>query len=183
MADIKQAIIRIIHQNECNTLAPSSSSKLTYQVGVDDQTSQLYIRISENSGGGFFSNEWVSLEKIQSIIAKQPAKQSFRSLVFKESFVSRGANNSGFLGAALRGLGIVDAVPKSPFSHTAGDMSKFTKSMQALIKDGTSLPDLIAQRAEALEKKRKEQMETLRKVREAKAKETSKSNISAKQTK
>lgn len=183
MAETKQTIIRIIHQNECNTLAPSSSSKLTYQVGVDDQTFQLYIRISENSGGGFFSYEWVSLEKIQNIISKQPAKQSFRSLVFKEAYVSRGANNSGFLGAALRGLGIVDAVSKSPFNHIAGDMSAFTKSMQAHIKDGTSLPDLIEQRADALEKKRKEQMETLRKVRDAKAMETSKSNTSAKRTK
>lgn len=156
MAETKQTIIRIIHQNECNTLAPSSSSKLTYQV---------------------------SLEKIQSIISKRPAKQSFRSLVFKEAFVSRGANNSGVLGAALRGLGIVEAVPNSPFSHTAGDVSVFNKSMQAHIQDGTSLPDLIAQRAEALEKKRKEQMEKLRKVREAKAKETSKPNTSAKQAK
>ena len=57
MAETKQTITRIIHQNECNTLAPSSSSKLTYQDGVDDQTSQLYICISENSGGGFFSNK------------------------------------------------------------------------------------------------------------------------------
>jgi hypothetical protein len=45
-----EATIRILKEDQ--------TGKLTYQVGADDRAS-VYVRISENHGGGFFSDEWV----------------------------------------------------------------------------------------------------------------------------
>jgi hypothetical protein len=41
-------------------------STLTYQVGQDDES--VHVRITKNTGGGFFSDEWVSLIDIRSVL-------------------------------------------------------------------------------------------------------------------
>jgi hypothetical protein len=46
--------IKVLVTGTCSTL--SAKSKLTYQVGVQDDES-VHVRISKNTGGGFFSDE------------------------------------------------------------------------------------------------------------------------------
>lgn len=48
--------IKVIKTGTCGTL--SGKSKLTYQVSTAEE-SGIHVRISKNTGGGFFSNEWV----------------------------------------------------------------------------------------------------------------------------
>ena len=121
---------RILKKGTCQQIAPSSKGQLTYEVGASQDNQQLYIRVTSNSGGGYFSNEWIALDAIQQTIEEQAPEQPFKSLVFKPLYVSRGANNCGFLSAALRKEGILAVVPKAPYSHLAGDIQAFRAAMQ-----------------------------------------------------
>ena len=48
---------RILITSTCKTL--SAKSTLTYQIGTEDD--ELHVRITKNTGGGFFSDEWISM--------------------------------------------------------------------------------------------------------------------------
>ena len=53
--------MRVLSTGTCDTL--SGSSKLTYHIGcVPD--GEIYLRVHGNTGGGFFSQEWISLRDI-----------------------------------------------------------------------------------------------------------------------
>lgn len=56
---------RIIRKSTCPCL--SEKSTLTYAIGCNPDRSIL-LRVTANSGGGFFSDEWVSLDAIQNAL-------------------------------------------------------------------------------------------------------------------
>lgn len=62
--------VRILSVQSCPTI--SGKSKLTYHLGVAD--SEIQIRLYANSGGGFFSKEWISLK---AILRTVPANLAF----------------------------------------------------------------------------------------------------------
>jgi len=49
--------IRVLKTDTCSTI--TNKGKLTYQLGCSPKE-ELFIRIIENTGGGFFSKEWIS---------------------------------------------------------------------------------------------------------------------------
>lgn len=51
----------------CDTI--TKKSKLTYQIGTLPD-GEIYFRIHKNSGNGFFSREWISLQDIQKVLGK-----------------------------------------------------------------------------------------------------------------
>ena len=54
--------MRVLKTATCKTL--SGKSTLTYQIGaMPDST--VHLRISKNSGKGYFSNEWIEYEGIR----------------------------------------------------------------------------------------------------------------------
>ena len=61
----------------------------------------MYLRIHKNSGNGFFSNEWVSLQDIQKTIGDIPAGKPVTAIVLSELFEGRSVNSPGFLLAVL----------------------------------------------------------------------------------
>ena len=83
-------------------LSPKSPSSLTYHVGYDDNSKSFHFRITANSGGGFFSNEWIPLSDILDTIATTFPVNPFKAIIFKPLYQSKGSNNHGFLAAALR---------------------------------------------------------------------------------
>jgi hypothetical protein len=137
-----QSGIRIIKKANCGLIAPSSTGELTYNIGFDAKDKSFHFRVIGNSGGGYHSREWVSLDAIMEFIEAQPPGQPFKSLILRKVYVSTGANNYGFLAAVLRAEGILVPVPKKPFSHLAGDVAAFRKAMQSLLK--TDLEDEVA---------------------------------------
>ena len=50
--------MRVLSTGTCDTL--SGSSKLTYHIGSMPD-GEIYLRVHSNTGGGFFSQEWISL--------------------------------------------------------------------------------------------------------------------------
>ncbi len=136
---------RIIKQSTCKPISPSAKGKLTYNIGHNDQSKALHIRVIANTGGGFFSNEWIALDDVLSCIEEQPTDDPFKALIFRQLYVSsRSSNNHGFLAAALRAEGILLPVEKAVYSHTLGDVAAFTTAMAKPIKDNVSLEETVA---------------------------------------
>ena len=135
--------MRIIKKGTCGMIAPSSSGQLTYDVGFQEKDKTFHFRVTGNTGGGYFSKEWVSLVAIQERIEAQPPGQPFKSLILRKVYVSTGANNYGFLSAVLRKEGLLLPVPKKPFSHLVGDAALLMKAMQPALKAKTDLEDEV----------------------------------------
>ena len=96
--------MRVLKTATCKTL--SGKSTLTYQVGITPD-SVVHIRITKNSGGGFFSDEWISYDTVQAALKKRREGQAITSFLLIPVFSGKIANNSSFLLAALKHLKLV----------------------------------------------------------------------------
>jgi hypothetical protein len=164
--------LRIIKKSTAPKLSPRAKGSLTYHVGYNDNSKSFHFRITANSGGGFFSNEWVALNDILDIIETISPDKPFKAIIFKSLYQSKGSNNHGFLAAALRSESLLLPVEKQLMSHTLGDTKGIKAAMQQLIKDKVSLDDDVAEAEKIKEAKRAELIAAMK--ASAKKKPTSK---------
>jgi len=157
-----KSTLRIIKKSTAPKLSPRAQGTLTYHVGYNDSDKSLHFRITANSGGGFFSNEWIALNDILETIEITSSDKPFKALIFKSLYQSKGSNNHGFLAAALRAESLLLPVKKQLMSHTLGDVKSFKTSMQQLIKNKVSLEDDVAEAEQIKEAKRAELIETMK---------------------
>ena len=95
--------LKIIQTTKCQTV--SNKSALTYNIGVDDEDN-IFIRIASNTGGGYFSNEWVSLDNITSILG-DVSGEHITSINLIPLFKGKSVNTPGYLLAALLKEGLL----------------------------------------------------------------------------
>jgi hypothetical protein len=136
--------IRILKKAQCGKISSPSELSLTYNIGYHDKSKSLYFRVITNTTGGFFSNEWISLDQILTSIKDSPSDKPFKAIIFKPLYESKGSNNHGFLAAALRAEKLLLPVEKQPMSHITGELKDFDTAMQKLIKSKTNLEDEVA---------------------------------------
>ena len=96
--DTPFAPTKILKTATCKTL--SGKSTLTYQIGSKADSS-VHVHISKNTGGGYFSTEWVSLKDIQDVLEEVPVSESVTSIVLQPLFKGRSVNTPAFLMAVL----------------------------------------------------------------------------------
>lgn len=125
---------RIVKVGECLNL--SAKFKLTYHIGIDDQDS-IMIRVAENEGSGYFSQEWVMLNTILSKL--DSAKKPLTSFSLHGIFAGKSANTPGFIFAVLYAEGIVERDLENPRVYVACDPKPVIESIVALIKAGTDI--------------------------------------------
>ena len=118
--------IRILKKASCPTL--SGKSKLSYQIGSDPE-SALYVRIAENTGGGFFSQEWVPVKAIEQALAKTP--DAITSVALFQLFKGKSVNTPAFLLAVLKHEGVVQAVKGRQRKHMLVDIGQLTGTGKA----------------------------------------------------
>lgn len=94
--------MRIIKIATCPTC--SGKAKLTYHFGCTKEN-QVHLRIVVNSGGGFFSAEWVSLKAILDKLDKVP--QPITAFPFTNLYIGKSVNTPGFLLAVLKQEGLI----------------------------------------------------------------------------
>ena len=94
--------MRIIKIASCPTC--SGKAKLTYHFGCT-KDNQVHIRIVVNSGGGFFSEEWVPLKDTLEALDKAP--HPITAIPFINLFIGKSVNTPGFLLAVLKHEGLV----------------------------------------------------------------------------
>jgi hypothetical protein len=61
--------ITILFRGTCPKLTARGKGDLSYELGIDEETGESYVRISGNGSSGAYSNEWLDLGKIRTLLA------------------------------------------------------------------------------------------------------------------
>jgi hypothetical protein len=125
--------IRSVKIASCPSL--SGKSTLKYNVGCTPD-STIYFRVFENSGGGFFSHEWIPLGAIQKALDKASSDTELTSFLLHPLFSGRSQNSPGFLLAAVKAEGLVRASTKKRRCYERADDSVFLAEVQAWMASG-----------------------------------------------
>ena len=127
--------IRILKVGSCSSR--SGKSMLTYHIGCSPE-SDIYFRVYANSGNGFFSKEWLPLNTILELLAKDG--KSFASFNLQPLLRGKSVNTSAFLLAVLVEEGLVKPSEKKRCYELA-EVSRFMDRIKPLIESKTSLAD------------------------------------------
>ena len=140
-----QPVITII--KKASTKSLEGKATLGYHLGLDE-TSALHWRLSSNSGGGFFSDEWVSFKEIQDALATWPDDQPITSMALRSLFLGKSANNPSFLMATLVKEGVLKRKEDTKRHYELGDVKAFLATVEKL-KAGHSKPSKPRTKAKA----------------------------------
>jgi hypothetical protein len=122
--------MRVLKTSSCKTL--SGKSTLTYQLGATPD-STIHLRITKNSGGGFFSDEWVKYEDIQAVLKERSKDSPIMSHFISPLLQGKSSNTSGFIMAALSHLKLLKPLPKKKRLHELLDPEPFLDTMEKLM--------------------------------------------------
>lgn len=125
-----ETAIRVLKTGSCQSL--SGTGKLGYQVGCEANGS-IHFRVHSNTGGGFFSNEWVPLSAIQQVLDKSPNNKAITSYLLQKLFRGKSINSPAFMFAALQAEGLLKASTEKKRCFERNDPKEFMSRMKALI--------------------------------------------------
>lgn len=117
----------ILRTSSCQAL--SGNGEIGYEFSLDNKKA-LHIRITSNTGSGFFSNESIAMADIEHILFSQPDPSRLTSVALQPLFKGKSVNTPAFLMAALRNEGFVKPIGELKRFHQCID----AKSFKALIK-------------------------------------------------
>lgn len=132
--DVATPIIRILKLGNCPTL--SGKGKLEYHLCCE-ATGDICFRMTSNSGGGYFSSEWVSLKSLQDALEKAP--KPITSYALASLFRGKSVNTPSFLFAALLAEGLVQRDEENPRVYVTCPVDGFLSQVGQLIDAGTDL--------------------------------------------
>ena len=122
--------MRVLSTGTCETL--SGSSKLTYHIGSMPD-GEIYLRVHSNTGGGFFSQEWISLQDILTALKKRPDGRPITSILLNSLFRGKSANTPGFMMAVLLHEKVVRSMQGKLRRHELMDTSAFKAKVDKLL--------------------------------------------------
>jgi hypothetical protein len=125
--------MRVLSTGTCDTL--SGSSKLTYHIG-SSTSGDIHLRVHSNTGGGFFSREWISLRDILTALKKRPEGRPITSILLNPLFRGKSANTPGFLLAVLLHEKVIRSMQGKLRRHELMDPSVFTDKVEKLMASG-----------------------------------------------
>jgi hypothetical protein len=114
----------------------SGKATLTYHFGCNDDK-QVYIRIVANSGGGFFSDEWIKLADIKA--ALDIALFPVTSFPLIKLFIGKSVNTPGFLLAVLKHESLVKLLEGKIRGYEKLDQAPFMLELEKLISSDVNL--------------------------------------------
>jgi hypothetical protein len=116
-ADSISVLYWLLKEGRCKKLGKHAEGGIKYQILASDDRTSLYIRITENEGGGYFSKELVPFDRIVQCIEKCEAGMPFPSKTLAAAYTSRSSNNSGFIAAVLRKEVVLNAAKDVETQH------------------------------------------------------------------
>ena len=122
--------MRVLSTGTCETL--SGSSKLTYHIGSMPD-GEIYLRVHSNTGGGFFSQEWVALRDILTVLKKRPDGKPITSILLYSLFRGKSENTPGFMMAVLLHEKVVRSMQGKLRRHELMDTSAFKAKVDKLL--------------------------------------------------
>lgn len=121
-----------VKEGSAPKLGARAEGSINYNILADNERQRLFIAVTGNKGGGYFSKERVDITKIEACLNTGTSGTPFPSKTFKEAFDGRSSNNAGFLVAVLRHEGLLAAAPEAETQHVrTGDWSAWKKAMLA----------------------------------------------------
>ncbi|WP_296000042.1 hypothetical protein [Rugamonas sp.] len=133
----------LLSAGQAKKLGQQSTGLLSYHVLADHQRRDVLIAVTANDGGGFFSRERVNFRVIETCLEKYKSGLPFVSKALKEAFISKSANNAGFIVAVLRSLGLLGPALEVSTQHVmVGDWAAWQQKM--LAETGTPI-ELVAE--------------------------------------
>ena len=122
----------ILKDATAKKLGKRSEGSISYRLLADADRQLLFIAITDNANGGYFSRERVPFEKVRDCLNSFPNK-GFGSKALREAFIGRSSNNPCFLAAALSAEGLIAADATTESFHKAiGDWSAWEQGVLAL---------------------------------------------------
>jgi hypothetical protein len=130
--DVAHTQFWLLNAGTAKKLGQRSTGILNYHVLTDDNRRGLLIAVTRNEGGGYFSHERVPFGTVVTCLERYKSGVPFVSKVLKDVFISKSANNAGFLCAVLHALGLLAAAPEARTQHVVtGDWSLWEQNMLA----------------------------------------------------
>lgn len=119
----------------CKSL--SGKSTLTYHIACDsDNDNDIYFRIVDNTGNGFFSCEWIALSAIEKAIADRPSITGITAFTLTSLFTGKSVNTPAFLLAVLKAEGLVQLLPNRKRACELIPNPTFSNDIYALVVAG-----------------------------------------------
>ena len=113
-------------------LGARAEGGIRFHVLADAERQHLFVAITGNESGGYFSREKVPFDKIEACLATSQTGKPFPSKTFKNAFVGRSSNNAGFMTAVLRSMNLLAVAPDAETQHVkSGDWAAWKKTMLA----------------------------------------------------
>lgn len=131
---IAQSVLRIVKVGTCTNV--SGKHKLTYHIGCDGEE-VIHFRVYENSGGGYFSTEWVALPAILKAIEIGPTPTT--SFALYPLFNGKSVNTPAFLLAALLSEGLMQIHPDNPRCYATTDANPFMLEIKQLMTSNVNI--------------------------------------------
>ena len=110
---------------------------LHYELSLDNKKA-LHIRITSNTGGGYFSNELIAMSEIEVILFSLSDDERLTSTALQPLFKGKSVNTPAFLMAALRNEGFVKPIGELKRYHQCLDAKSFKALIKKLQKLSTS---------------------------------------------
>lgn len=154
--------LRVIKSAMCTSL--NGKSQHTYNISIDPH-GEIFLYITQSSGGGYWSREPVPMSAIQKLLADVPSDQSITSFLLHPLFSGKSQNNSGFMWAVLKAEGLVELVTDNPRVYRLTDGKAFFDGVQALIASVVGLGAGDQGMAEAVTEKATKKERTGRKLK------------------
>lgn len=122
--------VRIVKSSTCKSL--SGKSELSYHIACDSDN-EIYFRIADNSGNGFFSCEWVKLSDIEAVFDSMKKGEGITSFHLDSLFIGKSVNTPAFLLAVLKAEGLVEPQPLRQRAHDRLPTKDFQEGIFALV--------------------------------------------------
>lgn len=131
---VAKPVLRIVKVGTCTNV--SGKHKITYHIGCDTEE-VIHFRIYENSGGGYFSTEWVTLPAILKAIEIGPTPTT--SYALYSLFNGKSVNTPAFLLAALLSEGLMQIHPDNPRCYAIVDKNPFISEIKQLMASNVNI--------------------------------------------
>lgn len=113
------------------TKSVTGKSYIHYEIGNDPE-GVMHIRVITNTGGGYFSNEWVSFSDIYKEL-DQHGDKPLTSFLLSPLYEGKSVNTPAFLLAAMKNEGLIIPHPEKARCYAKTDPTEFIKGIQALV--------------------------------------------------
>jgi hypothetical protein len=110
-----------VRSNTIRKLSERSSGRITYRIGIGE-AGAVYLAVTDNEGGGYFSPEWVPLARVRACLADHlDSGEAFATPMLRGAYRNRSVNNGGFLAAILRHEGLLGPAERPQLHRCTGD--------------------------------------------------------------